>query len=117
MGRLLLTVFPIRALAGSENAGENVKVASFDGSKRLRTYYVVRQRYKRARWIAAAVGALVVAVLIAEAFTRLQTAGLPPDKGFYTGAIALLLAGTVVSWLVVEGLWRWARRRHFWEWQ
>ena len=117
MGRPLLTIWPGRAQAASEKADENVKAASSDGGKRLRTYYVVRQRYKRARWIAAAVGALVVAVLIAEAFTRLQTAGLPPHKGFYIGAIALLLAGTVVSWLVVEGLWRWARRRHFWEWQ
>jgi hypothetical protein len=85
--------------------------------KRLRTYFVVRQRYKRARWVAAGSGVLVAALAIAMAVTRLEVTGFDLDRGFYLGAVVLLLAAAAVPWLIVEGLWRRARWRHFWDWQ
>jgi hypothetical protein len=85
--------------------------------KRPRTYFVVRQRYKRARWVAAAGGVFVAALVIAIAVTRLQATGPALDRGFYFGAAVLLLAAAAVPWLIVERLWQWARRRHFWDWQ
>ena len=88
-----------------------------DGNKRLRTYFVVRQRYKRARWVAAGGGILVAVLAIAMALTRLEATDLALDRGFYLDAAVLLLAAAAVSWLIVEGLWQWARRRHFWDWQ
>jgi hypothetical protein len=95
----------------------NAETAPSDGDKRPRTYFVVRRRYKRARWIAMVAGALVVAAAIARADVSLRANGFVPDMGFYGGAITLLLAGAAVPWLIVEGLWRWSRRQHFWEWQ
>ncbi|MEB0160914.1 hypothetical protein, partial [Pseudomonas sp. AH2 (2023)] len=62
-------------------------------------------------------GALVVTAALARADVSLRADGFVPDMGFYGGSIALLLAGAAVPWLIVEGLWRWSRRRHFWEWQ
>jgi hypothetical protein len=85
--------------------------------KRPRTYFVVRQRYKRARWVAAGVGVLVAVLAIAMALTRLEATGLALDREFYLGAAVLLLAAAAVPWLIVEGLWRRARWRHFWDWQ
>ena len=44
----------------------------------------------------------------------------PRRKGMKTlvsAATVLLLAAAAVPWLIVEGLWQWARRRHFWDWQ
>jgi hypothetical protein len=67
--------------------------------------------------MAAAGGVLVAALAIARAFTRLEATGSALDRGFYLGAAVLLLAAAVVPWLIVEGLWQWARRRHFWDWQ
>ncbi len=87
------------------------------GAKRPRTYFVVRQRYKRARWVAAGVGVLVAVLAIAMALTRLEVTGFDLDTGSYLGAAVLLLAAIAVPWLIVEGLWQWARRRHFWDWQ
>jgi hypothetical protein len=95
----------------------NAGTAPPDGDKRPRTYSVVRRRYKRVRWIAMVAGALVVTAAIARAAVSLRADGFVPNMGFYGGSIALLLAGAAVPWLIVEGLWRWSRRRHFWEWQ
>jgi uncharacterized membrane protein YjgN (DUF898 family) len=85
------------------------------GGKRLRTYFVVRRRYKRARWVAAGGGVLIAALAIA--LTRLEAISSTLDTGFYLGTAVLLLAAVAVPWLIVEGLWQWARRRHFWDWQ
>jgi hypothetical protein len=95
----------------------NAGTAPSDGDKRPRTYSVVRRRYKRVRWIAMVAGALVVTAALARAAVSLRADGFVPNMGFYGGSIALLLAGAAVPWLIVEGLWRWSRRRHFWEWQ
>jgi hypothetical protein len=65
-------------------------------------------------------GALLPAsssLAIAMALTRLEATGLALDRGFYLGAAVLFLAAAAVPWLIVEGLWQWARRRHFWDWQ
>ncbi len=85
--------------------------------KRLRTYFVVRRRYKRARWIAAGGGVLVAAITLTAALTRSEGTDLALDARFLVGAIVLLLVGVGVPGLVVEGLWRWTRWRHFWDWQ
>jgi len=48
---------------------------------------------------------------------RLEAISSTLDMGFYLGTAVLLLAAAAVSWLIVEVLWRRARRRHFWDWQ
>jgi hypothetical protein len=87
------------------------------GAKRPRTYFVVRQRYKRARWVAAGGGLLVAALAIVMTLTRPEATGPVLDTEFYLGAAVLLLVAAAVPWLIVEGLWRRARWRHFWDWQ
>ena len=67
--------------------------------------------------MAAAGGVFVAALAIAIVVTRLEVTGPALDRGFYLGATVLLLAAAAVPWLIVEGLWQWARRRHFWDWQ
>ena len=62
-------------------------------------------------------GALVAMAAIAWADVSLRADGLVPDMGFYGGSAVLILAGAAVPWVIVEGLWRWSRRQHFWEWQ
>jgi hypothetical protein len=95
----------------------NAEPTPSNGDKRPRTYFVVRRRYKRARWIVTVAGALVTTAVIARAAVSLRADGLVPDMGFYGGSVVLILAGALIPWLVVESLWRWTRRRHFWEWQ
>jgi hypothetical protein len=80
-----------------------------DSARRVHTYWVVRRRYKRARWVAAAVGALTAALLVGLA---IASGGRPT-----LGAVPLILVATAIPWLIVEGLWRRTRRRHFWDWQ
>jgi hypothetical protein len=95
----------------------NANTAPSDGDKRPRTYFAVRRRYKRARWIAAVAVALVATAAIARVAVSLWAGGLIPDIGFYGGSGALILAGATAPWLIVEGLRRRTWRRHFWEWQ
>ena len=73
----------------------------------------MRRRYKRARWIAAAAGALLAAAAVVASLADLEAAGLAPATGFYAVASLLLLAGVAGPWLMVEASWRRARRRHF----
>jgi hypothetical protein len=96
-----------------QNGGKSPSTAG----RRHRTYFVVRCRYKRARWVAAGGGVFAVAIAVAMRLSRLEETGLTLGMDFYVGTIALLLAGAAAPWLIVEGLWRWTRRRHFWDWQ
>jgi hypothetical protein len=83
--------------------------------RRVRTWYVVRRRYRRAAGIAAVVGVLLALVPV------VQTARSDDPSALYTasflaGSVALLVIGAVVPWLIVMALWRRTRNRHASEW-
>ena len=81
------------------------------GEKRLRTYFVVRRRYKRVRWMAAGAGILVAVLAIAMALTILEAINLartgdlsrrcPAASGGGNGALAdrrgFMVVGTVAT--------------------
>lgn len=84
--------------------------------RRVRTFWVVRQRYKRAAWIASGIGT-VVGLLLAVLVIRLDLADGKLSSGGIAACIILLAAFIIVPRLVVSMMWRSARRRHYWEWQ
>jgi hypothetical protein len=48
------------------------------------------------------------------ALDGLAARGLTPGPAFPALALLLLAVGAGLPWLVVEGLWRWRRRRAGW---
>ncbi len=85
--------------------------------RRVRTFWVVRQRYQRAGWIASLVGAIVGLILV----TLVVRLDLADGQGLSGGgllACAILLAAfAVLPRVVVRLMWRSTRQRHFWDWQ
>src|SRR4051812_46734291 len=90
--------------------------SSLGGSppRRLRRAGVVRRRYKGARWIAAALGGLAALASAGSTLSRLEAG---PSPAFLAGAALLVALGAAGGWLLVELLWRRARRRNHWRWQ
>jgi NADH:ubiquinone oxidoreductase subunit 4 (subunit M) len=85
--------------------------------KTVRSGWRVRRRYKLARLAAVALGALVAVTASFAAYGSAAAAGVPVTSGFILQTLVLVAGAVAVPWLVVELLWRRARRRHFWEWQ
>ncbi len=84
--------------------------------RRVRTFWVVRQRYQRAAWIASGIGGVVGLFLVAL-ILRLDLADGKLSGGGVVACIILLVAFTLVPRIVVRLMWRAARRQHYWEWQ
>ena len=78
--------------------------------RRLRTYSVVRRRYKRARWAAAAGGMVVAALAVGVALVGLDARGSDPGAILYAAAGALILVAIVASWRLVEASWHRSQR-------
>ncbi len=83
--------------------------------RRVRTWYVVRQRYRRAAWIASAVGVLLALVPVAQT-ARSDDPSALSSPGFLAGSAILVVIGFVLPWLIVMALWRRTRNRHVSEW-
>lgn len=82
--------------------------------RRIRTKWVMRQRYQRAANIATAVG-LVAGVAIV-AFIWPHEVGAWRDRRFLLTATLILLLATLGPCLLVKYLWRTIRWRKFEEW-
>jgi hypothetical protein len=92
------------------------KSLSSEYGKRRRTYFVVRRRYRLARWVVAAIGMFVVTLAIRSSLAKAHATGFVFNETIYGEAAILILAGMAVPWLLVEAMWRWTRRRRFWDW-
>ncbi len=84
--------------------------------RRVRTFWVVRQRYHRAAWIATGIGGVVGLFLVAL-IVRLDLADGKLSAGGVVACIIVLAAFILVPRIVVLLMWRVARQRHYWEWQ
>lgn len=85
--------------------------------KNARAAYTSSRRYKRARWLAAAIVGLIVTAVLNAMFESLKAQHLVPTSSFKVMAFLALVAGIAGAWLLVEMLWRWKLRRNYWEWQ
>ena len=83
--------------------------------RRVRTWYVVRQRYRRAAWIASILGTLLALVPVLQTAWSDDPSALS-SPGFLAGSAVLVVIGFVLPRLVVMALWRRTRNRHASEW-
>jgi hypothetical protein len=83
--------------------------------RRVRTWYAVRRRYRRAAWIAAAIGVLLALVPVVQT-ARSDDPSALHTPAFLGGSAVLVVIGAVVPWLIVMALWRRTRNRHASEW-
>jgi uncharacterized ion transporter superfamily protein YfcC len=83
----------------------------------VRSGWRVRRRYKLARLVAVALGALVAVTVSFAAYRSADASGVPVTSGFVLQTLVLVAGAVAVPWLAVDLLWRRVRRRHFWEWQ
>lgn len=85
--------------------------------RRVRTSWIVRQRYQRAAWISSLTGGILGLMLV----TLVVRLDLADGRGLSGGAIVacavLLAAFTVLPRTLVRMMWHTTRRRHFWDWQ
>jgi hypothetical protein len=84
--------------------------------RRLRTGWILRERWRRATWTATALGAaagLVVCFLVARSYLA---TGHAPGAGFLAVLGAILALATLLPRQIVAALGRRARRRHRLDW-
>ena len=89
---------------------DSTRPLSSRGKKRLRTYFVVRRRYKRARWVAAATGMVIAALVVGIVLVALEAGGSDLGASLYLVATLLILLATVLSWQLIEAMWHRSRR-------
>jgi hypothetical protein len=82
--------------------------------RRVRTAWLVRQRFRRAANLATLAGILLALLLVAAA--RPATPEGWVQFGFVTGALGVLLVGAVAPRLAVQAVWRVVRWRNHEEW-
>lgn len=85
--------------------------------RRVRTYFVVRQRFRRIAMIASIAGLLVALIPILVSLLDLGTAAALQSRSFVVYSILLLLVGGVVPRWVVFTCWNQVKRRRREEWQ
>jgi pilus assembly protein TadC len=83
--------------------------------RRVRTWWVVRERYRRAGWAASVLGGLL-ALLPILAAVRADGLGALLDPRFLLISLAVVTAGVVVPAWIVSALWRWQKRRNGVNW-
>jgi hypothetical protein len=82
--------------------------------RRIRTAWLVRQRFRFAANVASSVGLMLALVLIVAA--RPATLGGWLQLGFASGAMGVLLVGAVAPRLAVQAVWRLIRWRNQEDW-
>ena len=85
--------------------------------QRPRRFWVVRRRYKVARWVVAALGGLAALALVRSMLGRLEAAGVSPGLPFLETCALLVVLSAAAGWLLVALLWRREGRRKRWDWQ
>lgn len=82
--------------------------------KRVRTFWVVRQRFCAAANIATVVGAVVGVAVVAAVWPQGPEAWL--QRTFLLPALLTVLLGAMVPRLLVNAAWRLVQRRNREEW-
>ena len=82
--------------------------------RRVRTAWLVRQRFRFAANLASAVGLLLALILIVVARPPALAGWF--QLGFVSGALGVLLVGAVAPWLAIQAVWRLIRWRNHEEW-
>ena len=82
--------------------------------RRVRTAWLVRQRFRFAANVASGVGVMLAMVLIVAA--RPATLGGWLQRGFVSGAMGVLLVGAVAPRFAVQAVWRLIRWRNQEDW-
>ncbi len=83
--------------------------------RRVRTWWVVRERYRRVAWAASVLGGLLGLVPIL-ATLRADGPGALLEPRFVAISVAMVVGGALVPAWAVNAVWRWRRRRNALEW-
>jgi hypothetical protein len=77
-----------------------------------RTYWRVRQKYRRAGYLGSVLGAFAAAAVIAPNVQSAEWAGLGIPLPLVVEWMALFLAAVLLPPLLSRMAWRWHRRRY-----
>lgn len=83
-------------------------------SRQVRTFWVMRQRYRRSANMVTVLGALAGLATLAAIWPTVPVVWLQRD--FVAGAIALVVLAALVPRLLVKMYWRMLRRRNYEHW-
>jgi pilus assembly protein TadC len=83
--------------------------------RRVRTWWVVRERYRRVAWAASALGGFAALLLVLLAL-RDDGPGALASPGFLGMSLLFLAAGVVVPRWIVNALWRRQKKRNALDW-
>jgi hypothetical protein len=83
--------------------------------RRVRTWWVVRERYRRAGWAASVLGGLL-GLLPTIATLWSDGPGVLLDPRFLLVSLAMAAAGVLIPAWIVTALWRWQKRRNGVNW-
>ncbi len=83
--------------------------------RRVRTWWVMRERYRRAAWAASVLGGLLALVPV---LATLRADGLDAllEPRFLAISVAMVVAGALVPGWAVNAVWRWRKKRNAVEW-
>ena len=90
-------------------------VRSFQRNAHLRRR--AHRRYRRARLLLTILGAVIAVVGIGVWLALLDPGQAALSRGQKLMVLAVLGAGALGPWLLVEMLWQRKLRRNYWEWQ
>jgi threonine/homoserine/homoserine lactone efflux protein len=82
--------------------------------RRPRTFWVMRERYRRAAGVVTVAG--IVAGLAIVAYLAPRGGGLLLQRAFIVQAALIVAASALLPWLLVRLMWRIERRRRREEW-
>ncbi len=83
-------------------------------SRQVRTFWVMRQRYRRSANMVTVLGALAGLSVVAVIWPTLP--GAWQQRDFVVGSIALVALAALVPRLLVKMFWRMLRRRNYEHW-
>jgi cell division protein FtsX len=87
------------------------------GDRRRTTAWRTRRRYRLVRRLLTVAGLAIALAVVAASVAALPDPGDALRRPFLLQAAAIVAAGGLAPWLVVDWLWRRTRRRNLWEWQ
>lgn len=81
--------------------------------RRVRTFWVVRKRYRWAGRVSAGVGGSAALALVAAIALQQHSAGMPIGRSFVLQSALLVALGVLLPLVVTNLLWRRYRLRHY----
>lgn len=81
--------------------------------RRVRTFWLMRERYRVASRVAAALGGVAALGLVGATGWRDYSAGVPISREFAVQSALLMAAGILIPYVATRLLWRRYRRLHY----